>query len=86
MQYSPFILHPYYDIILNGFELMTHIAVNQHVVNGGGEIRKQKWQFYFSVLLKIITFAVYSYRFLRRNGSVQILQNPLIRIVYYDIV
>lgn len=36
---------------------------------GGGEIKGIKWLFYFSFLLKMITFAVYFYPLLHRNGT-----------------
>ena len=42
--------------------------------------------FYFSFLLKMITFAVYFYPLLHRDGTVQILQNLLVRIIYHGIV
>ena len=40
---------------------------------GGGKIKGIKWLFYFSFLLKMITFAVYFYPLLHRDGTVQIL-------------
>ena len=36
---------------------------------GGGKIKGIKWLFYFSFLLKMITFAVYFYPLLHRNGT-----------------
>ena len=53
---------------------------------GGGKIKGIKWLFYFSFLLKMITFAVYFYPLLHRDGTVQILQNLLVRIIYHGIV
>ena len=40
----------------------------------------------FFFLLKMITFAVYFYPLLHRDGTVQILQNLLVRIIYHGIV
>ena len=53
---------------------------------GGGKIKGIKWLFYFSFLLKMITFALYFYPLLHRDGTVQILQNLLVRIIYHGIV
>ena len=36
---------------------------------GGGKIKGIKWLFYFSFLLKMITFAVYFYPLLHRDGT-----------------
>ena len=55
-------------------------------MGGGGKIKGIKWLFYFSFLLKMITFAVYFYPLLHRDGIVQILQNLLVRIIYHSIV
>ena len=44
---------------------------------GGGKMKGIKWLFYFSFLLKMITFAVYFYPLLHRNGTNTGLRYPL---------
>ena len=87
MQRSPFILYSYYGTILIYIKLVMQIIDNQSFINGGGgKKRKKNRFFYFSVLLRIITFAVCFYPLLHRNGIVQTLQNLLVRIIYHGIV
>ena len=88
MQRSPFILYSYYGTILTHIKLVMQMINNQLFINGGGggKKRKKKGFFYFSVLLRIITFAVCFYPLLHRNGIVQTLQNLLVRIIYHGIV